>query len=146
MFLNGSTPTARFSIRIECAVPGDFTDDINVEYMSLLKDGAWHWYAVTWNGSTGPGSAGGVLLYRDGTHPSGDRGVAQDGDSPYLGDFGSDLFIGNSVGTVSSFTGDLDEFRVSSTARGALWIEAQYLSMADAGYLSYGPEGAVPGQ
>ena len=48
------------------------------------------------------------------------------------------------LGTGYYFTGSMDEARVSTVARSAAWVKAQYLSMTDA-FIAYGAPGFVPG-
>lgn len=103
--------------------------DIDLGSVTVLNDGAWHYFAAVLDGSTQ------ALLYVDGgtaqTQAAG--GTADQPAASVV--VGHDNFSGGS----RYFAGSLDEIRLSSVARSADWIAAQYLSQTDA-LLTFGAE------
>ena len=90
-----------------------------------LSEDAWHHLVATWS------SGDRVRLYIDGSQ-------AAQSDSTYTGTityWNTPLGIGQNVVTVGNTTidGNIDEVRVSSTARTADWIMTQYKNQSDPG-------------
>lgn len=106
-----------------------FTSSGNHSVVSntLVADGTWRHLAGSWDGET-------VRLYVDG---------ALDASSPYSGSLQSgqsnDLLIGRGENNSPDyFRGDLDEIRLSRTARSADWIQAGYQNQQQATSVQFG--------
>ena len=90
---------------------------------STVSNGSWHYYTITYNGSS---SASGVLIYVDGSSLTTTNSS--------LGTLGTnsiqnttDLNIGNRANSSpSAFNGTLDETRISNNVRSANWIKTEY--------------------
>jgi len=92
---------------------------------SVALDGTYHWVASTIDGTT-------AALYFDGVDMTSDGVV-----SALVADAQA-LRIGTrSSGGARYWEGAMDEIRISSVARSADWMAAQYLSMIDA-FITYG--------
>jgi VCBS repeat-containing protein len=83
---------------------------------TALSANAWHYVVGTWDGAT-------QYLYVDGNL------VASGAKSAPIGSDARDLYIGGRIGNTDVVDGWVDEVRVSSAARSANWINAQYASM-----------------
>jgi hypothetical protein len=114
---------------------GGWGNEITAEYLYDINQWVYVVGTFTYNGSNG----GTGRLYADGsevdskTNTDG-RGVANTNGPLYIGwDYGQDEWP---AGEFEHFNGMIDEVRVSSEARSADWIAAQYLSMTDA-FITY---------
>lgn len=128
----------QFFVRVAGTYYGAYTGT-STDPMKDITIGNWHHFAGTYDGDI-------VRIYLDGvektpnTSPSGDI---------YYGTTYPDLLLGaDPSGTSPSsctmcFDGQLDEVRISDTARSDEWIMAQYFSMTD-DYIIYGAEKARP--
>ena len=94
---------------------------------SVSPTGTFVYAAGIWNGTD-------VKLYVDGQLQTGSNSASSVNSTAYALQFGA-----NSQESGRNFDGILDEVRISSIARSADWIEAQYLSMSDA-FITYGSE------
>ncbi|MGI5869738.1 MAG: DUF2341 domain-containing protein [Kiritimatiellia bacterium] len=99
---------------------------------ATVPSGKWFHFVWVKNGSTD-------TLYVD--------GAAAANANPYssmaLGD--GNNYIGTRAATTANFDGRLDEMRISSVARSANWVSAQYAAMTDA-FISFGHETAIPAE
>jgi Concanavalin A-like lectin/glucanases superfamily/Domain of unknown function (DUF2341) len=91
------------------------------------SSGAWHYLAATFDTST-------LVAYVDGSQKN-TQGGLQKADS-----FSSSAKIAAERTLTQFFSGKVDEVRISNAVRTADWISAQAKSMADSGFVSYGPE------
>jgi len=94
-----------------------------------VSAGNWYYAVATFDGST-------LRLYRDGPL---ETSLAASGT---IFNSTSDFNIGARNSNTQFFDGAVDEARISTVARSADWIKAQYLSMTDA-FISFGSQEAV---
>lgn len=110
------TPDGRPGFFIENA---GMDGDLRVEGSAPLADGGWHHLAVTWE----RGGEGRLLV--DGAQTSGIQGA--------WGAFTPGrCFLGRALAGARSYSGELDDVRVSTVARSVAWIEAEIASGKDA--------------
>ena len=107
---------------------GTISQSLNTAFVQ----GRWYYAAVTRD-------ATGIALYHNGT-----RTMLHTGSSPDL-TFNRALLVGAQWGPmageqVEGMTGRVDEVRTSTVARSETWIQAQYDSMGDNGFVVYDPE------
>ena len=102
--------------------PPSFTALIAAEYYkaqfdSFINDGEWHYIVGTFDGET-------VRIYVDGS----DTGSTPNTDpSGNLDAVTGSVFIGiHANGTANPVNGEIDEVRISNTARSAEWIATEY--------------------
>jgi hypothetical protein len=96
----------------EKSVTADFADKI---------DGAWHFLAATYDGST-------ARIYIDGTEVA-SKGITTTFDAPPFVDIGRYKWIDE--GSAFYHEGEIDEVRMSATTRSADWIATQYANQDD---------------
>jgi hypothetical protein len=87
----------------------------------LLNDNNWHFVVITYVG----GSATGLRGYIDGVEDTAQSPVSTASVSA-LRNTTNPVYIGRSQGGSPYFTGDIDEVRISNTARTAAWISTEY--------------------
>lgn len=95
----------------------------------------WKFFSITWSGNSNHSD---VSIFADGVILVSPDDFGNGGGSR-ISDAGTDFFIGSDESGNNSFTGRIDEMRISDVARTPEWIKAQYLSMTD-NFLIYGPE------
>lgn len=132
--VKGSTMNQeRYMLGIDGGVnPGRINNRITTSYHSRHDDGAlsnnvWTHLVMVYNGSN-------KIIYKDGVQ------IASHGVSGNISASTAPLLIGRRVyGDNRYYTGDMDELRVSSTARSPQWIQASYnIQNSPGSYLTIG--------